>query len=344
MARSPSTSVGRTNPQGSEPATDSMLRSMEGVRRVLGYSKKDLLLFDGLYIMGLARQISESSNASLIADCEFLGNSGYLIDAPDTVRQLGHVGYHLIETSFSGESQADFERWLVENESDAFEPEPHSVLRQMLRMASVATHPSVPEDELLPERAAELVLAFVLSSAGHNAVSVLDRLPGPKDWDRLSQTMYVPRAAMGLAPDCAVVELVLSNLPLPGDDVPLNTVLEFSADEETRRKLAHLNIWMRRAVQSGRDLQDLGLEVEESLHEFASHMRLADMRSTNSGVRIALSIATGVVEELLHLRPKGALDVVFEYRDRKATRLEAELSAPGGALAYIYEAKKRFAT
>lgn len=182
----------------------------------------------------------------------------------------------------------------------------------------------------------------MLNLADERFVPILDHSLHSTEWQRLQRQLYFPRFLFSSDPSTAILELVLSNLPSPGDDVPLDAILDFAGDDETQRKLSRLDIWMRRAAQSGKELQEISLDMEESLHDLANHMRLADMRARTSGMRIVLSLPLEIVEELLHLRPRKALDVVFQYKDRKANRLEAELKAPGGALAYIYEAERRF--
>ena len=124
-----------------------------------------------------------------------------------------------------------------------------------------------------------------------------------------------------------IVDLVLTNLPAPGDDVPLRISWTFPRTRNRRGSCRprHMDA---QGGSVGRELQDVALEIEESVQEFGNHMRFADMRSTHSGFRMALSVPLGIVEEVLHLRPKGALDVMFEYRDRKANRLKRSKECP----------------
>lgn len=186
----------------------------------------------------------------------------------------------------------------------------------------------------------EYVVALLLRDSGTRTVAVTDSALSSELRTILGR-LSDPKVEV-VGDQTGVVELIVNRLPVPSEDIPLEAILDFVNSEETQRRLARLDLWTQRAVQSGRELQDLRLEMEESLNDFGNHMRLADMRSENSLLRIALSLPLAVIEELIHLRPRGAFDVVFEYRGRKASRLEAELAAPGGALAYVYEAERRF--
>lgn len=274
--------------------------------------------------MGLERQLQEASNdPMLVADCEFLADAGYLTEVPEESYKLGDLGLeHLARESHRNDARPETAR--------------PGLFISMLR------HPSaqIYTDGRFPS-GGEMAVAKLLTQLGIPTVPVMDLILSPRD-------LYVLNVYLNLTGEDAdetqdgIVELVLKALPLPSDDIPLDAILAFTSDDETRRRAGRLDIWMRRQAQSGTDLQDVALELEESLHEFTSYMRLADMRHKTSTVRVLIALPLGVIEELVHLRPKGVLDVVFEYRDRKATRLEAELSAPGGALAYVYEAERRF--
>lgn len=289
---------------------------------MLGYSKKDLLLFRKLHVMGLNRQLAEATgHESLVADCEFLAEAGYMLEAPEHPRSLGLYALNKLEEPHARLSVTD-KRYPVRY------------------FTSGLRHPS--SDGLAFPLGGEVAVAYVITSSGELSVPVLDAPLEIEDWRTLQREILLPDQAIQQDGHEAIVEVVLNNLPTPGEDVPLAAILDFSSDEETRRKLAGLDIWMRRQAHSGKELQEVALEMEESLHDLANHMRLADMRSQTSGFRMIMAIPLGIIEELLHLKPRGAMDVVFEYRDRKANRLEAELSAPGGALAYIYAAEKRF--
>ncbi|MGH8920892.1 MAG: hypothetical protein ACRD0H_21605, partial [Actinomycetes bacterium] len=91
----------------------------------------------------------------------------------------------------------------------------------------------------------------------------------------------------------AIVELVWHKLPVPGDVVPLDAILDFVSDAETKRRLDRLDIWIRRKALSGREVEDVAVELDEALHDLTNHMRLADMRAASSSLRILVSTPLG---------------------------------------------------
>lgn len=76
---------------------------LQAVRRELAYSKKDLLLFRKVHVMGLERQLREMNHDSqLLAECEFLLESEFLVDAPEPVAEMGCVRLGLLGLSGRG--------------------------------------------------------------------------------------------------------------------------------------------------------------------------------------------------------------------------------------------------
>lgn len=314
------------------------MHSVRGVRRVLAYSKKDLLLFRRVHVMGLQRQL-RLSRPSERADCEFLIESDFLAEAPDTGSDLAKTAFVRLDDALASRYKTSMRDLAEARRAGRASQEVDTFAAPLWRMASSAQHPSGLSNYSPLPNGTEAVVAYLLTQTGDLSVPIFESLP---NWEMMKFHLSVPRELREPSPDNRIVELVLSKLPVPGDDVPLDEVITFSRDDETRRKIEGLEIWMRKAARSGKDLQDLQLEVEDGLHNFAAHMRVADMRSKTSTLRVALSLPLGIVEELLHLRPKKALDVALEFHDRKAMRLEAELNAPGGTFAYIYKAARRF--
>lgn len=326
-----------------------MTPGVDGVRRTLGYSKRDLLLFRHLHVMGLIRQLTFlDDDPQLRADCEYLADNGYLLSAPEHQRELAglEVPPYLPEEYHTGKlrNYHELAGSLRHNANLGLRDVPIGLSQELVfvlfatgvlrEFGTQLTSFDVP--------GGELVISALLRQFHTRSVPIMNRSMVGSDWRRLKRAVQFPDVLVESAPDFGIIEMVLSRLPVPGDHVPLEDILAFSRDHETRRRMAGLDIWMRQSAQSGKELEELRLEMEQALHEFSNYMKLADMRSHSSGLRIVLSMPFGVIEELLHLRPKSAMDVVFEYRDRKANRLEAELSAPGGALAYLYEAERQF--
>jgi len=106
---------------------------------MLGYSKKDLLLFSKLHVMGLERQLSTEDDPGLVADCEYLIEAGVMVTAPETPVQLGTAIDARLPAHFSEDELAkDYENWLVSDDYD-YHTQP---IAQLLSILSSTHHPS----------------------------------------------------------------------------------------------------------------------------------------------------------------------------------------------------------
>ena len=215
------------------------------------------------------------------------------------------------------------------------------VERAML-LGSSGRHPSgrLPYDVPMPN-GSELVVAYAerLFEPG-SAVPMLIEPVTATQWERNAQTFMMPGLEAGRTAD--VVEVILERLPVPGDEVPLTDILAFSREPDTRRQIQNLRFWMMKTAMLGSSIEDLSLEVDSMLNDFQQHMRAADMRATESGLRVAVEIPLEIAEAVLHARPKKALDAAFGLQIRKAEKLEAELAAPGHELSFLRTAARRF--
>ena len=83
-------------------------------------------------------------------------------------------------------------------------------------------------------------------------------------------------------------------------------------------------------------------DIEWSLNEYTKPMKLHQLKAGDSFVEVYLIPAVEIVENLVKLNwsqiAKGALSI----RKRKIELMEAERSASGREVAFIYEAQKRF--
>lgn len=209
---------------------------------------------------------------------------------------------------------------------------------------SSAIHPAgvLPWRRPLPA-GGELVVAYVQQLFGEpGTVPILEAPLAHSEWRAHTQTFLLRSPQRKSLDTRHVAEIVLKRIPMPGDDVPLDAVLDFAHDPTTQRQIESLRLWMARMALQHRNADELAVELDSMLHDFRAHMDLADMRSTDSALRLVLAVPLEVAQELLHLRPKAALDALAGVRARKAERLEAELNAPGHEVAYLRSVERRF--
>ncbi len=294
-------------------------RSPTGLRHSLAVSKTDLLLFDEVRVMGLERQLSEVSGVdeAASADAAFLAEAGFLTEAPDKPYGVGV----LLDEYFRDKYYED-----------------GSPLRVVARLRASGKHPS-SSDLILPP-GSELVLSTAMNIVGESWVPVMPRRPTSADWEAIHSLLSVSKE-LEVGGD-SLLEVVIDALPVPGDDVPLDTILDFCRDPTTRAQRERLMLALARARLDGRSTEAFALDIEEALVQFEQHMRVADLRTRAGGLRLVITSALGAIEELARLRPRRALDAVLDYREVRASRLEAQLQAAGSEAAFIYQAERTF--
>lgn len=308
-----------------------------GVIRRPSNLKRDLLLFDQLLVAGLEQQAEAllAAGESIGADLLYLAQEGAAAPAPATRYDL------LLE----------FRAELAELDDDTDEDLPSDRQRFGLLM-STAGHPSgvIPIDEALP---AGLELAIAaghrLSGRDPQIVAVLDAPLTSVERRRLEATLILPGNPWYESRDAdhadrveRMIEITIERLPVPCEEVPLEDVLAFTRTGDVQRQMTTLRHWMTKAARGEASATELGEEIVSLLHDFTQHMRLADMRHGQGVLRVLVGSTVEAIEELLHLRPKKAMDALFGIADRSADRLEAELSAPGHEFAYLYRAERQF--
>ncbi len=310
---------------------------MRSVRKL----KRDLLLFEKIHVMGLHQQIAGDTGDSGLpvlddataADCDYLIDAGILTDAPAF---RDEVYERLVPLTLAHGDEAG--AW--DGNTPIAELPP---IDQAELLRSTAIHPTgvLPYDRALPPGAEIVVARAEALASSAEAVAVLDGPIQRDDWTAITGTFLF--AEPQVQREATVAEVVLPHVPVPRDDVPIDALLDFRQESSTTEQIKSLRIWMAKAALTTTPQAELELEVESMLHDFGRHMELADMRGSTSALQLAVSIPLQIVEELLHLRPRAALGAAFAVRDRRADRLEAELSAPGSELAYLHTARHRFA-
>jgi len=83
-------------------------------------------------------------------------------------------------------------------------------------------------------------------------------------------------------------------------------------------------------------------KLEWSLNEYEKHMKLHKMKTNLGTFKAVITVAAGLIEDLVKFKWGKAAELLFTLRDRKIGLMEAELRAPGKELAYIVSARERF--
>lgn len=150
-----------------------------------------------------------------------------------------------------------------------------------------------------------------------------------------------PREGGGLTP-AEVAEITLNALPVPSQDTPIESILEFRDDEEAIGTLASLHRWMRKTAVQAASLQELKDELDELLYMHTCHLNTHRMKYKNARLKTLVTAPLEILESIIKLRLSGLAAKPFEMREARINLLQAELLGPGGEVAFIERAGRQF--
>jgi hypothetical protein len=139
-----------------------------------------------------------------------------------------------------------------------------------------------------------------------------------------------------------VVRAVLEGLPIPDETTPWEAIIDFRDDATAMTKLLALRRWMRQMATSSTSPTHLTEEIEWLLHEYEEHMKLHQLKINKGALEMVVTLAAGLLEDIMKLKLRDAVGLLFERNSRRIALMEAERSAPGRELAYLSRAKSAF--
>lgn len=146
-------------------------------------------------------------------------------------------------------------------------------------------------------------------------------------------------SAQGLG---GVVRVILEGLPVPEETTTWEAIIEFRSDATAMAKLLGLRRWMNQMATSSIAPRHLDQEIEWLLHEYEEHMRLHQLKINKGTLEMVVTLAAGLVEDVVKLKFRDAMGLLFERTHRRIALMEAERSAPGRELAYLSKARSAF--
>lgn len=134
--------------------------------------------------------------------------------------------------------------------------------------------------------------------------------------------------------------VLLDQIPVPDDTVPLAEVIRYKNDESNKRNLLRLKAWVNKTAKSGYTAQELSEEIAWLISEYKEALRLAGLKMKNAKLEFAIKVVPEILENLVKLNLSKLTDPFFRLRDQKLTLLQTESQAIGNELAYIINSLK----
>lgn len=184
--------------------------------------------------------------------------------------------------------------------------------------------------EALQDIVCRLECETLRSSSEVDAVSL--RMPSPR--------VLVPeglRVALG-----DVQQVTIDAMPEPSETTPLDTILDFRDDPQTKGKLLALRRWMTRMAKANTSQRELADELEWLLHEYETYMQVYRMKVRKGVLETVIAGAAEMAEDFVKIKWGELAKIPFAISTRKIELLESELKAPGREIAYVAHARSEF--
>ena len=279
---------------------------------MIGQMKKDLLLFDkvGIIDLNLDKPMGE---------IEPLGNA------------------------FDFESSVAFFKSLKQEEY-LFEVSPNKLL---VELDKIDRNPFMPELIKIDEMLIHLkenggsALAFIESKAIAFSI-VMNILYSQNNiqYVPLVEKIRFPKMPNSVKTD--VINLVIENMPVVDDLTPWANITDFKNNEDNKGKFAGLSMWMNKTANSGASMSEIKDELEYLLYQYRKSLELHKIKY-HSGTLQRIVVGTAeLIENAARLKFSNIAKGLFSVHQEKVELMQAELTAPGKEIAYIYHAQKTF--
>lgn len=139
------------------------------------------------------------------------------------------------------------------------------------------------------------------------------------------------------------MHILLNAIPEPEPyTTSWEAILDFRDDKDARGKLAQLRSWIIDMSRTDLSPNDITTKLEALRYEYEQHMKLHKMKF-RAGILQTVVVATAEFAENLAKLQLGKLAKgLFTCQEAKLALLEAELTAPGRELAYLYQVQRTF--
>lgn len=140
----------------------------------------------------------------------------------------------------------------------------------------------------------------------------------------------------------SVVQILLSNLPVPDDSVSWEQILEYRSDPDSESKFLALRNWMNEVARAKITSNEIEEKLEYLINQYRRHLHLHKMKTNSGSVETIVVASAEFIEDLAKLKLGKIAKGIFSLKHRKLALMEGELSSPGSEVAYIVKARETF--
>lgn len=135
-----------------------------------------------------------------------------------------------------------------------------------------------------------------------------------------------------------VLSIVLDQLPEPDDNLPLQDIVDFKSDNQTKEKYYNLWKWISKTSKGNSERAELREEIQYLLHDYSANLRRLTKQTSLTRIKTIVSASGDLVKNLVSFQWGKVLGVGIEMKEISMKASDDELKLPGSELAYIKEA------
>ena len=135
-----------------------------------------------------------------------------------------------------------------------------------------------------------------------------------------------------------VLSIVLKRLPTPSSDLPLEDIVAFKKDEDTKYKFARFWHWVREISVAPTSRNELEEKIDWLITDYSRHLMQLTKKVKSEQVEVLVTTPLELLEDLVKSRWGKLAKGLFALRRKAISAHDAEMKLPGSELAYVTEA------
>ena len=136
-----------------------------------------------------------------------------------------------------------------------------------------------------------------------------------------------------------VLEVILSKIPIPDDNIPWEKIIDYRKDPDTKKKFTALRVWIQDISRKDYTQNEISDRIDYLINEYEQHLKLHSLKYSHGSIRVFVTTLSDIIENLATLKFSKIAETLFSLREKNISLLEAELQAPGREIAYLSKAK-----
>ena len=138
------------------------------------------------------------------------------------------------------------------------------------------------------------------------------------------------------------VNVIIENIPVPGDNVPFDEILDWKNQSDNLLRYKRLHNWINKSVNGKLSAAELKDEIEYLTLEFEHRMKLEKMNYRLTNMNSLIYIPFKVIEDTIKLNWSNIPKTLFSIKQSKTKLLIAETKAVGKEISYLSSMKNKF--